>query len=54
MTLAEIAFIAILVTVFAIAAARGFHNWLLEQRREFAIIYTMIAVLSIFVFVNYD
>ena len=54
MTLAEIAFLAALGGVFALAATRGFHNWLMEQRRDFAIIYTMIAVLSIFVFINYD
>ncbi len=54
MTLQELAFYVAVGMVFAIAATHAFYNLFREQRREFAVIYAMIGVLSIFVLINYD
>jgi hypothetical protein len=54
MPLEDLAFYVAVGSVFAIAGTNAVHNWLLEGRREFATIYTMLAVLAVFVLINYD
>jgi hypothetical protein len=54
MTAFQLAFYIGVACVFGISATRAVYVGLREERHDYAIIYTMIAVLSIFVLLNYD
>lgn len=53
MTLQDWAFYLCVGVVFSAAAVRGVYAWFRQDSADIAILYTMVAVISIFIIINH-